>query len=90
MLNRRYQPTMTPRTTPLTRARPKPIVKFFPLNARSASRFPWVRDIQNCFAIADGPLKNSGEIQFVYDQIACQMPTTIKTAVPPRIVPSCF
>jgi hypothetical protein len=28
---------------------------------------PCVSEIQNCFAIADGPLKKSVEIQFVYD-----------------------
>src|SRR5262245_27782635 len=85
---RRYQPMMTPNTTPQISASPNPIAKFFPLNARSARRLPWVNEVQNALAIAEGPLKNSGEIQLVYDHTASQIPKPINTAPPPKIVAS--
>src|ERR1700722_19039827 len=84
----RYQPMITPKTTPAASARANPMAKLVPLYAMSDSSVPCCRPNTNCFAMADGPLKNRGEI-FPADHSACHTPMVIATAEPPRIKASC-
>ena len=86
---RRYHPTMSPSTTPATRAMANPTAKLRPLYARSERSVPRTHNSWNWRTMADGPLMNNGEI-FPADQKACQMPRITTTALPPRITASCF
>src|SRR5580692_11191308 len=74
----RYQPMITPMTTPAASASANPMAKLVPLYAMSLSSVPCCNPNTNCLAIADGPLKNKGEI-FPADHSACYSQMVIAT-----------